>query len=109
MAEQMFVERRQHQRHPLATGIQFHHGPSQQDCLGRCVDISAGGMKMHVPPNVPVRVGQPIRLSMGSVNRPEFSDLGEKPIDATIVRVGRSDLLAHGHLAVGVKFYSTVA
>ena len=59
---------------------------------------------MYVPAATPVQPGQPIRLTVGGVNRPEFSVLSEKPLDATIVRVDRSTLLSDGHIAVGVRF-----
>ena len=59
---------------------------------------------MYVPPNAPVNVGQPIRLSAGSFNRPEFAGLGDKPLDATIVRVDRTKLPHGGQISVGVKF-----
>ncbi len=98
------TERRVHPRHPLLTSVQVFHGPSQRDFPGRCVDISAGGMCMYVPAATPIQPGQPIRLTVGSVSRPEFAGLSEKPIDATIVRVDRDALLKTGHLAVGVRF-----
>ena len=104
MAESTFAERRLHQRHPLATSIQFFHGPAQRDFQGRCVDISFSGMKMYVPPNVPAHVGQPIRITLGSVHRPEFSVLNEEPQDATIVRVNRDQMVSDGHMGVAVRF-----
>ena len=104
MVEQVQVERRHHQRYPFATGVQFHHGPTQSDFAGRCVNISDGGMKMFVPPNVPVLPGQPIRLMVGSMGRPEFSRLSSKPVDGTIVRVDRGAFVAGGQLAVGIRF-----
>ncbi len=104
MAEQALVERRQHPRHPLATSVQFYHGPSQRDFPGRCTNISHGGLLMYVPAVSPVQPGQPIRLTVGGISRPEFAGLSERPIDATIVRVDRGVLLRSGHLAVGVRF-----
>jgi len=98
------VERRRHPRHPMATSVEFFHGPSRRSFPGRSVDLSAGGMLMYVPATTPVQPGQPIRLSMGSIDRPEFSGLGDGPIDATIVRVDRMPLLSKGHIAVGVRF-----
>ena len=98
------VERRQFPRHPLATGVEFFHGPSQREYPGRCVDISEGGMSMYVPASVPVQPGHPIRLVLGGVSRPEFAVMADKPIDATVVRVDRHRLLKTGHLAIGVKF-----
>ena len=106
MGENTLSERRQYQRHPLATSLQFYHGPTQRDVFGRCVDVSAGGMLMFVPPNVPVRVGQPIRLSVGSVNRPEFAGMSERPVDATIVRVERGRLVGGGQVGIGVRFFT---
>ena len=104
MAQETADERRQHPRHPLATSIQFHHGPTGRDFPGRCVNISEGGMLMHAPVSVPVQPGQPIRLALGGVSRPEFAGLGDKPTDATVVRVDRGKMLAGGHVAVGVRF-----
>jgi len=104
MDDQTFVERREHQRHPLATGLPFFHGPTQRSFPGRCVDISSGGMLVFMPANVPAQPGQPIRLSVGGISRPEFAGLSEHPVDATIVRVDRGKLLSGGHLAVGVRF-----
>ena len=98
------VERRQHPRHPLATGVQFYHGPSQREFPGRCVDISASGMLMYVPAGAPMQPGHPIRLTLGGVNRPEFANMASRPVDATIVRVNRHNLLTNGYLAIGVKF-----
>jgi len=97
-------ERREHPRYPLATSVQFYHGPSQRDFPGRCINISLGGMLMYVPAATPVQPGQPIRLAMGGASRPEFSRLDGRPLDATIVRVDRGALLSEGHLAVGVRF-----
>ena len=106
MGDQTLSERRQHQRHPLATSLQFLHGPTRKDCQARSVDVSAGGMMMFVPPNVPVRVGQFLRLSVGSVNRPEFAGLSEQPVDATVVRVDRGQLVPGGQIGIGVRFHS---
>lgn len=98
------VDRRKYPRHPLPTSVLFYHGPSQHDYPGRCVDISVGGLLMYVPAKVPVQPGHILRLTVGSVNRPEFSGLSEKPIDATVVRVERGKFVSTGHLAVGVRF-----
>jgi len=97
-------ERRKHQRYPLATSVEFHHGLSQRSFPARCVDISAGGMLMYVPAATPVQPGHPVRVTVGSVSRPEFAGLSERPVDATIVRVNRQALLSAGHLAVGLRF-----
>ena len=97
-------DRRKHPRYPLVTSVEFFHGPSQRDFPGRCVDISVDGMKMYVPVATPVQPGQPIRLSLGSVSRPEFSRLGHGPLDATIVRVDRKAMIQEGDLAIGVRF-----
>ena len=104
MSAKAAADRRRHRRYPLPTSVQFYHGPTQRELPGRCVDISSGGMLMYVPASSPVRPGQPLRLTVGSVNRPEFAGLSESPIEATIVRVDRNALLKAGHLAVGVRF-----
>jgi len=97
-------DRRSHPRYPLATSIQFFHGPTQRDFPARCVDISLGGMLMFVPAATPVQPGQPVRVAVGGLSRPEFAPIGQKPLDATIVRVDRQKLLDEGHLAVGLRF-----
>jgi len=107
MSDTPSADRRQHQRYPLATSVQFYHGPSQREFPGRCIDISHGGMLMYVPAKTPVQPGHPIRLSVGSVSRPEFAGLSETPLEATIVRVNRNALLAAGYVAVGVRFAHT--
>jgi c-di-GMP-binding flagellar brake protein YcgR len=98
------ADRRMHPRHPLATSVQFHHAPSRRQFPGRCVDISAGGMKMYIPASTPVQPGHSVQLQMGSVNRPELAGLGAGPVSASVVRVDRHNLLANGHLAVGLRF-----
>ena len=100
------AERRRHQRYPLATSIEFFHGPSRRDFPARCVDISEGGMLMYVPAKTPVQAGQPIRLNLQGVTRPDVGYMAEEPMDATVVRVDRQKLLSIGHVAVGVKFAS---
>jgi hypothetical protein len=104
MSEAPPAERRAYPRYPLATSVQFYHGPSQRDFPGRCVDISVGGLLMYVPATTPVQPGQPVRIAVGGLNRPEFAPLGQKPMNGTIVRVNRAALLSEGHLAVGVRF-----
>ena len=103
MSEQPSDNRRMHPRHPFATSVQFYHGPSQRDFPGRCVNVSAGGMLMHVPPNTPVQVGHPVRLTAAGARRPEFAGLGGQTVDATITRVDREQYLS-GHLGVAVRF-----
>lgn len=105
MGSNSVVERRQYVRHPLATSIQFEHESSHREYPGRCMDVSRGGLLMYVPVSTPLQVGHAVRVRVGSVNRPEFSGLSEKPTDATIVRVDRHGTLTHGQLAVGVRFH----
>jgi len=88
----------------MTTRVEFYHGPSGRIFPGRTVNLSAGGALMHIPANIPVQTGQPIRVAVGCVNRPEFAGLSERPLDATVVRVDRRALLRQGHLAVGVRF-----
>ncbi len=59
---------------------------------------------MYVPATAPVRPGQDIRLTLGSIDLQELAGLSNTPIDGTIVRVDRQMLLSQGHLAVGVRF-----
>jgi len=61
-------------------------------------------MLMYVPVATPVKVGQPLRLSVGSVNRPEFAALSKGPVAGAIVRVDRHCLLEEGYVAVGLRF-----
>ena len=97
-------ERRMYPRYPLPTSVQFHHGPSRRDFPARCANISEGGMLMYVPVTSPVQPGHPISVTIGSVSRPEFAALSERPVDATIVRVDREALLEEAHLAVALRF-----
>lgn len=64
---------------------------------------------MYIPATSPIQAGQAIRLSVGRISRPEFADLGEGPVDATVVRVDRHSLLTLGHVAVALKFSPVVA
>ena len=98
------ADRRRHQRQPLAASVQFFHAPSQREFPGRCVDMSEGGLCMYVPVAAPVQAGQPIRLKIGSVSRPEMAAFGGRSLDATIVHVDREALVTMGQLSVGVKF-----
>ena len=104
MAEPTPGERRRHARYPMTTTMPFYHGPSQREFPGRCSDVSAGGMLMYVPAATPVRVGQGIRLNVGSLGRPELAQLSQRQVNATIVRVERQKLLTKGHIAIGVQF-----
>ena len=97
-------DRRRHARHPLATTVQFYHGPSRRQFPARSVDISHGGMLMYVPASVPVTPGQAIQLTIGSHGRPELAELSNRPLNATVVRVDRRKLMDLGHLPVGVRF-----
>ena len=105
MSQTRFAERRRHPRYPLCTSVEFFHGPSQRDFPGRCVNISAGGMRMAVPARTPVQPGHPIRIDLGTVPLTEFADHGPA-VGGTIVRVDRDSLLASGHLTVAVRFAS---
>ena len=84
--------------------IQFYHGPTRREYPGRTVNIFTGGMLMYVPTSAPVAPGHPIRLTIGSHNRPELAGLSSRPLDATVVRVDRQRMLSHGMLPVGVRF-----
>ena len=59
---------------------------------------------MYVPVTTPVKVGQPLQVSVGGASRPEFARLGERPVPGAIVRVDRHCLLEEGYVAVGVRF-----
>jgi c-di-GMP-binding flagellar brake protein YcgR len=101
------ADRRRHRRHPLSAGVRFQHEPSASEFPGRAVDISDGGMLMYVPVSAPVKPGQPIRLTLRHVRSKQFSELGDKPLDARIVRVQRQGMMITGKLAVGVEFVRT--
>ena len=104
MEQRSSANRRRHVRYPLATTVQFHHGPSGRDYPARSVDTSAGGLLMYVPVGTPVAPGQAIRLQLGSHSRPELAGVGAGPIEATVVRVDRQKVLSLGYLPVGVRF-----
>ncbi len=104
MSDASAKDRRQHARHPLPTSVQFFHGMSEREFPGRCVDISKSGMMMYVPASVPIKAGDPLKITLGSVPRPEFADLGHDPSEAMVVRVDRNSILRTGHLAIGLRF-----
>ena len=104
MGQTESTEKRVHPRYPLATNVEFFHGPSQRQFPARCSNISLGGLKMYVPVATPVRAGQPIRLAISGLRRPEFARLGTGPVHATIVRVDRQAMIDEGDLVVGVRF-----
>ena len=97
-------ERRLSPRYDAATGVRFFHEPTSRDFPGRCVNLSTGGMLMHVPAAVPVRPGQAVRLTLGQVDLPPLAGLSAAEIEARIVRVDRTALLAEGRLAVAIRF-----
>ena len=104
MEERSSADRRLYVRYPMATTVEFYHGPSRRYFRAQTVDISAGGVLMYVPASAPVAPGHPIRLTIGSRNRPELAGLSSRPLDATVVRVDRQRMLSHGMLPVGVRF-----
>ncbi len=106
-SDKQSVDRRRYRRRPLATGVQFYHPTSRREFPARTIDISEGGMLMYVPASTPLQPGQPIRLKVAGVNRPEFSALSKHNVDATVVRVNRKSLLSEGYLSVGVEFSTT--
>ena len=40
----------------------------------------------------------------GIAGRPEFAELTDHPLEATIVRVNRKAILEDGHVSVGMRF-----
>ena len=108
MSDRVDGERRRHVRHPLATTVQFYHGPSQREYPARSVDISHGGMLLFVPVSTPVAAGQPVRVKVGAHNRPELEGLNCDGVDATIVRVDRRRIMDMGYVPVGVRFAAPV-
>ena len=110
MGEQLQSDRRRHIRYPMATGVEFYHGPSRRKFPARSADVSRGGMLMFVPASTPVSPGQPIRVAVNRYTRAEFRELTREPVDATIVRVDRGGMLdGGGHLPVGVRFTKPMA
>jgi len=101
------ADRRKNPRHPLATSVEFYHAASRKSYPGRCIDISNGGLMMFVPATAPLQVGHSLSVSIGSVNRPEFANLGTEPMTATVVRVERRTLISMGSVAVGIRFEPT--
>ena len=97
-------ERRRHKRYPLAAGIHFQHGPSQQEFPARTADISDGGLLMKVPATAPLQVGHPLTVHLSEVPGTGWEHYRGEPTPATVVRVDRSTLLNSGHLTVGVRF-----
>ena len=98
------VDRRAYPRHPLASGVQVHHGPSGRQFAARCQDVSGGGMLLYVPAVMPVKTGDSVRVAVDQVDRPDFADLGDGPIAASVARVDRTRLLDVGQVAMGVRF-----
>jgi len=97
------VDRRQHRRRPLATAVQSYHGPSQLEFTARSVDISEGGLLIHVPARLPIKPGDVLQITLSDVPNPEFADLIGRTIDATVVRVNRQSLLSVGYVSVGLS------
>ncbi|MDP6637216.1 MAG: PilZ domain-containing protein [Phycisphaerae bacterium] len=95
-------ERRQDTRYPMATSLQFHHGPSKREVPARSVDVSDSGMLMYVPATTPVRAGQSVYVNMAGISGRSAATAG--PVQATIVRVDRADMTSKGYLGVGVRF-----
>jgi len=104
MAVAPSADRRRHARHPLPTSVRFSHEPSRREFPGRCVDISKGGMLMYVPASAPVKPGDSICLTLASVSRPEFANMGDGPVEASVVRADRKAMLSIGNIIVGLRF-----
>ena len=85
------VERRTHPRRRMVAGMQLRHHQSGLGFPCRCVDISAGGACLAVPPTMPVRPGHTV----------EIDGLAA---DAEVVRVDRECLVTQGHLLIAVRF-----
>jgi c-di-GMP-binding flagellar brake protein YcgR len=85
----------------MSTGIQFHHGPSKRQVSARSVDISETGMLMYIPATTPVRAGQSVYVNMAGLTG-RSAQPGQ--VQATVVRVDRSDMTSKGYLGIGVKF-----
>ncbi len=97
-------DRRQYQRFPLATSVQFHHGPTQREIPARSMDVSANGMLMSVPPNTPVHAGQAVKLNMSQFPLRSLNHVANGSVSATVVRVDRGCLTSEGQLLIGVRF-----
>lgn len=95
-------ERRQHSRYPMSTSLQFRHGPTKREVPARSVDLSETGMLMYVPATTPVRAGQAVYVNLAEIGGKLIS--GKGPVQATIVRVDRTEMTSKGYLGIGVRF-----
>ncbi|MFB3891729.1 MAG: PilZ domain-containing protein [Phycisphaerae bacterium] len=98
------ADRRQFARRPLALAVRFHHVPTGREFPGRCIDISAGGMLMHIPPTAPVLPGQEIRIDLSALTGPDTAGVANPDTPAEVVRVDRRKLIPLGRIAIGVRF-----
>ena len=99
------AERRIHKRYISTTAIQLDHRPSHRPVPARCKDISRGGMMMLVPGHTPVRPGQAVGILISDdVDHAELSSLSGQDMEATVVRVDRSEFVRTGQLAIGLRF-----
>jgi hypothetical protein len=104
MIDGQTTDRRLSPRHAAAASVRFRHEPSGRDFPGRCVNLSAGGLLMHVPAAVPVAAGQAVRLALGRVDHSDLAGLSDAHLEGRVVRVERQALLSQGHLAVAIRF-----
>jgi len=59
---------------------------------------------MYVPANTPVKTGQALVISLGSLEGHGLSQFSQQQLPARIVHVNRYTLISTGQLAVGVRF-----
>jgi c-di-GMP-binding flagellar brake protein YcgR len=104
MNDERLAERRTHKRYPLPASVQVEHLASRKAFPARSVDVSRGGVLMHVPAEAPFKAGHNIRLVMENVQEPQFAYLTERDLYATVTRVERKALIHTGTVAVGVAF-----
>lgn len=93
------AERRRHVRSKQTIQLRFLHAAARREFPAQSLDISAGGMCMHVPATAPVQVGQDIQVYLPSPAADEA-----RHVAARIVRVNRQSLLDTGNLTIGIAF-----
>ncbi len=94
MVDALPLERRAYPRRAAEQwGILFHLA-SGHSFRCRFVDVSAAGARLVVPPGMPVRAGQAVRLESP----------GPEGGAATVVRVQRETLVQVGGVTVAVRF-----
>lgn len=111
MTQTSSAERRAHPRRDVWAAVRFYHPSSGRQLPARSLNVSRGGMWMHVPADAPLREGETIRLEElpGPQGGRYTPAEGQPPLEATVLRVDRRELLTSGRVAVGVQFARLLA